>query len=174
MGSVGWVSTVWDMDIRVLIVGTSQAIKPAIRIGGNVLVTETIFGVALVLGCLTLVYRFMTDAIDRMQMSVKARQDYFHEQFKERQEQLDKQFNEQAARLFARDKEIDLLIEDINKRVSIAMSNAVAQFVQPYQELQEEFQGKGVAAHPQTNDIFTDVSEDDLRMALDKLEAGIL
>ncbi len=116
----------------------------------------------LVVSVIAFAYWVITNAVDRIE-----------KQTKDRQENFDKQFAEQAARLQARDKEIDLLIADIPKRVDLAMSNAVAKFVQPYEELQEDMQGKGVAAKDQ-DVLHFDVNEEDLREALERLEAGII
>jgi hypothetical protein len=134
---------------------------------------ETIYGITLIIACMIVVYCFHAHSIKIMQTSIRERYRMMDAEIQARQAILDKAFLEQTLRLQARDKEIDLLIADIPKRVNAALSNAVAQFVQPYQEMQEEFQGKGVMAMP-NDDVKFEVTEAELQEALAKLEAGVL
>lgn len=53
-------------------------------------------------------------------------------------------FSDQKHRLDARDKEIDLVIADIPKRINEAIAVAQAKFSEPYKQMQDELDKKGV------------------------------
>ena len=99
----------------------------------------------LIVGAFALIaftaYRLVIDTLDRWQTNLESRQQAFSETLsaaerlnEKRQQVFDKAFEEQLSRLQARDKEIDLLIADIPKRIDYQMQSAVSRYVVPFQE----------------------------------------
>jgi len=143
-----------------------------------VVISVGIFGLAV---SLVVAYFVLSRFADTLLDMLEKRQNGFDKLIAEqyyaatqRQAVIDRQFAEQESRLLARDKEIDLLIADIPKRVDMQMQAATQKYAGAWQEAADEFRQKGVVQQQENMDeiiLGQDSSNMSLEEILEHLEA---